>query len=136
MLKYTLLRETRQGYLFNLNHLLISFNQCYMSELILTDQNFDQEVLKSNVPVLVDFWAPWCGPCQMMGPIVEEIGKEISDTKVKIGKLNVDENQVIAGKYQVMSIPTFLLFKGGEVIDQMIGGVPKEKLKGMVEKHM
>jgi len=107
-----------------------------MSETMLTDQNFDQEVLKSNVPVLVDFWAPWCGPCQMMGPVIEEIAKEMDISKAKIAKLNVDDNQVIAGKYQVMSIPTFLIFKGGEVVDQMVGGVPKEKLKEMLEKHL
>lgn len=106
-----------------------------MSELTLTDQNFEGEVLKSNVPVLVDFWAPWCGPCQMMGPIIEELAGEFDSSKVKIGKLNVDENQAVAGKYEVMSIPTFLVFKGGQVVDQMVGGVPKEKLKGMVEKH-
>jgi thioredoxin 1 len=107
-----------------------------MSEIILTDANFEQEVLKSNVPVLVDFWAPWCGPCQMMGPIVEELAGEMDTSKFKVGKLNVDENQVIAGKYHVMSIPTFLVFKNGEVADQMVGGVPKEKLKGMMEKHL
>lgn len=106
-----------------------------MPELILTDQNFDQEVLKSTVPVLVDFWAPWCGPCQMMGPIVEELIKEFDSSQVKIAKLNVDENQAIAGKYEVMSIPTFLLFKNGQVADQMVGGVPKEKLKAMIVQH-
>ena len=103
---------------------------------MLTDQNFDQEVLKSKVPVLVDFWAPWCGPCQMMGPLIEELAKELDSSKVKIAKLNVDDNQVIAGKYQVMSIPTFLVFKAGEVVDQMVGGVSKEKLKEMIEKHL
>ena len=107
-----------------------------MSEVILTDQNFEGEVVKSSVPVLVDFWAPWCGPCQMMGPLIEELSKELDASKIKIGKLNVDENQVMAGKYQVMSIPTFLVFKNGEVVDQMIGGVSKEKLQGMIEKHL
>lgn len=105
-----------------------------MSELNLNDQNFDELVLKSNVPVLVDFWAPWCGPCQMMGPIIEELANEVDGNKAKVGKLNVDENQVVAGKYQVMSIPTFLLFKKGEVVDKMIGGVSKDKLKELLNK--
>lgn len=107
-----------------------------MSHVNLTDQNFEEEVVKSTVPVLVDFWAPWCGPCQMMGPIIDELSGEFDASKVKIAKLNVDENQVVAGKYQVMSIPTFLVFKGGEVVDQMVGGVPKEKLKEMLDKHV
>ncbi len=105
-----------------------------MAELTLSDTNFEAEVIKSEVPVLVDFWAPWCGPCQMMGPIIEELSEEYN--KAKVGKLNVDENQATAGKYQVMSIPTFLVFKGGEVVDQMTGGVPKEKLKMMLDKHI
>ena len=106
-----------------------------MSEIILTDANFDVEVLKSSVPVLVDFWAPWCGPCQMMGPIIAQIAEEFDASKLKVGKLNVDDNQMVAGKYQVLSIPTFLVFKDGQVVDKMIGGVQKEKLKAMVEKH-
>jgi thioredoxin 1 len=107
-----------------------------MSELTLTDSNFETEVLQSNVPVLVDFWAPWCGPCQMMGPIVEEIATSLDASKGKVGKLNVDDNQVVAGKYQVLSIPTFIVFKGGKVVDQMVGGVSKEKLQAMVDKHL
>jgi len=107
-----------------------------MSEVILTDQNFEEEVLKSTLPVFVDFWAPWCGPCQMMGPIVEDLAKEMDVAKVKIAKLNVDENQVVAGQFQVMSIPTFLVFKNGQMVDKMVGGVSKEKLKGMIEKHV
>jgi len=106
-----------------------------MSEIILTDANFEAEVIKSDVPVFVDFWAPWCGPCQMMGPVVEQLSQEFAG-KAKVGKLNVDENNLIAGKYRVMSIPTFLVFKGGEVVDQMIGGVPKERLKEMINKHL
>src|SRR3989344_1320726 len=92
-----------------------------MNELKLTDGNFEGEVLKSAVPVLVDFWAPWCGPCQMMGPIVEELSSEYDQSKIKVGKLDVDQNQAVAGKYQVMSIPTFLIFKGGELVDKMVG---------------
>lgn len=107
-----------------------------MSEVNLTDQNFESEVLKSNVPVLVDFWAPWCGPCQMMAPLIDELAKEFADKKIKIAKLNVDENQDVPGKYQVMSIPTFLVFKNGQVADQMVGGIPKEKLKQMLAKYI
>lgn len=107
-----------------------------MAELNLTDDTFEAEVLNSDVPVLVDFWAPWCGPCQMMGPIVEELAGEYDASKVKIAKINVDENSATAGKYSVMSIPTFLMIKGGEVVDTVTGGVPKEKLKEVIDKHI
>jgi len=101
-----------------------------------TDANFNEEVLKSTVPVLVDFWAPWCGPCQMMGPIVEELGKEFEGKNIKIGKLNVDESSETAGQYGIMSIPSFMVFKNGEIVDQVTGGVQKEKLIEMIEKVM
>src|SRR3989338_1584304 len=107
-----------------------------MPQAIFTDANFEAEVLKSPIPVFVDFWAPWCGPCQMMGPMVEELADEYDSAKVKIGKLNVDDNQAVAGQYQVMSIPTFLVFKNGQVVDKLIGGVQKEKLKKMINKHL
>lgn len=106
-----------------------------MSEKIFTDANFDEEVLKSEKPVLVDFWAPWCGPCKMMGPIVEELATENANKSIKIGKLNVDENSAMAGKFGVMSIPTFLVFKNGEVVDQAVGGVGKEKLQELINKN-
>lgn len=106
-----------------------------MAEVTLTDDNFKVEVLESDVPVLVDFWAPWCGPCQMMGPIIEELAASTDAGTFKIGKLNVDENQGTAGQYQVMSIPTFLVFKGGEKVDQLVGGLPKEKLEELIAKH-
>lgn len=93
-----------------------------------TDQNFDQEVLKSDVPVLVDFWAPWCGPCQMMGPVVEELAGEMGD-KAKVGKVNVDENPEISAKFGIMSIPAIKLFKGGEMVKEFIGVQNKELLK-------
>lgn len=98
----------------------------------LTDQNFEQEVLRADRPVLVDFWAPWCGPCQIMGPIVEELAQEMEE-KVTMGKLNVDENPITAQKYGVMSIPTLIIFKGGIIIDQIIGVQSKEVLKEKLE---
>lgn len=98
-----------------------------MSEIIFTDANFDSEVIKSAAPVLVDFWAPWCGPCQAQGPIVEELAKEMD--AVKIGKLNVDENPAVAQRYNIMSIPTLLIFKGGQVVEQLAGLTQKGKLK-------
>jgi thioredoxin 1 len=107
-----------------------------MSEIILTDANFEEEVLKSTVPVFVDFWAEWCGPCQMMGPIVEQLASEYDAVKVKIAKANVDDNQILAGKYEVMSIPTFIVFKNGGAVDKIIGGVTKEKLKEMIDKSL
>ncbi|MBD3281481.1 thioredoxin [Candidatus Uhrbacteria bacterium] len=99
---------------------------------VFTDDNFEQEALKAGEPVLVDFWAPWCGPCQMMAPVVDELAAEY-EGKVKIGKLNVDENQVIAGKYGIMSIPTMLLFKDGAVAEQFVGGMSKEDLKAKID---
>ena len=104
--------------------------------LVLTNENFNQEVLQSDKPVFVDFWAPWCGPCQMMGPIVEELAEEYKDKDIKIGKCNVDENNDVATQYNVMSIPTFLMFKGGVVVDQVTGGVQKEKLKEMLDRAL
>jgi thioredoxin 1 len=106
-----------------------------MAEHVFTDSNFESDVLGESLPVLVDFWAPWCGPCQQMGPIVEAISTEFTG-KAVVGKLNVDENQATAGKYNVMSIPTFLVFRNGEVVDQMVGGTTGEKLKELVEKHI
>lgn len=86
--------------------------------------NFEQEVLQSDMPVMVDFYADWCGPCKMVAPIVEALSKEY-DGKVKIGKLNVDESVAIAQKYNVMSIPTLLFIKNGQVVDQIVGAIPK-----------
>jgi len=99
----------------------------------LNDKNFESEVLKSDKVALVDFWAPWCGPCQMMGPIVEETSKEIGDTAI-VGKCNVDENPNTAQKYGVMSIPTLILFKNGEIVKQMVGVQSKETLLEEIKK--
>lgn len=96
-------------------------------EVILTDKNFEEEVIKSKGVTLVDFWAPWCGPCRMLGPIVEEIAEDFKG-KAKICKLNVDENQETAGKFGVMSIPTVLIFKDGKQAETLIGVQPKEVL--------
>src|SRR5699024_1081064 len=96
------------------------------------DQNFSQET--SDGLVLVDFWAPWCGPCKMIAPVLEELDGEMSDT-VKIVKLNVDDNQETAGNYGVMSIPTLLLMKDGNVVDQVVGFQPKEALEELINKH-
>lgn len=98
-----------------------------MADITITDSNFDAEVLKSDKPVLVDFWAVWCGPCQMQGPIVEDVAHDLAG-KAVIGKLNVDENPQTAQKYGVMSIPTLMIFKGGTVVKQFIGVQSKETL--------
>jgi thioredoxin 1 len=98
-------------------------------------KSFEKEVLKSEIPTLVDFWAPWCGPCQMMGPILDEIAEELKG-KVKIVKLNTEEpeNQQLAMEYQIMSIPNMKLFKDGKVIKEFVGSRPKEALKEELEK--
>jgi thioredoxin len=100
---------------------------------VFTDDNFEQEVLKSDKPVLVDFWASWCGPCQIMGPIIEELAEELKD-KFLIGKLNVDENRETAAKFGIMSIPTLIIFKDGKEAKQLIGVQAKESLKEELEK--
>ena len=103
--------------------------------LELTDANFDQEVLQSDVPVLVDFWAVWCGPCKMVGPIVEEIAGEYAG-KIKVGKLDVDNNRQAAMNFGIRSIPTILLFKGGDVVETMIGAAPKAQIVEKISKHI
>jgi thioredoxin 1 len=100
-----------------------------------TDDNFQAEVLEAETPVLVDFWAPWCGPCRMVAPVVEEIAKERADA-LKVVKLNVDENQQTAIAYDVMSIPTLILFSGGEVAKKVIGAYPKRKLEAELEPSL
>ena len=103
-----------------------------MSVIHLTDNEFEQEVLQSGNPVLVDFWAPWCGPCQALGPILDELSKEYDD-KVKICKINIDENQSMASKYQVLSIPTLLFFKDGGVVNQLAGARPAADIKKVID---
>jgi thioredoxin 1 len=100
-----------------------------------TDAEFDQEVLKSDLPVLVDFWAPWCGPCRMVAPIVEELAQEY-DGRVKFVKVNTDDNVGTAVRYGIRSIPTLLVFKGGQPVAQVIGFRPKSELKKVLEKAL
>lgn len=104
-----------------------------MADITITDSNFESEVLKSDKPVLVDFWAVWCGPCVVQGPIVEEVATQMGD-KAKIGKLNVDENPNVAQQYGIMSIPTIMIFKSGTVVKQFIGVQSRETLLSELHK--
>jgi thioredoxin 1 len=103
--------------------------------LSVTDSTFKQEVLESDVPVLVDFWAPWCGPCRMVAPVVDEIADQYVG-QVKVVKVNTDENPSIASQYGIRSIPTLMIFKGGQRVDMVVGAVPKSTLAQTLEKHL
>lgn len=105
------------------------------SVIHLTKSNFEEDVLKSEVPVLVDFWAPWCGPCRAVAPILDEVATELGE-KAKISKINVDEETELAGNYKIMSIPTMIVFKNGEVAEKMIGLRQKGELIEILNKHM
>ncbi len=102
-----------------------------MAELVITKENFEKEVLNSDIPVLIDFWAAWCAPCRMLAPTIEGIAKDY-EGKVKVGKINVDEQPELAGRYGIMSIPTVVVFKDGKPAAQSVGFVPKEKLVSML----
>jgi len=106
-----------------------------MKAVEITGTNFQTEVLKSDKPVLLDFWAEWCGPCKMIAPVVEELAEEY-DGKLKVGKVDVDSNQQTSMQYGVRSIPTLLIFKGGRVVDQLVGAVPKRILAEKITKHL
>lgn len=106
-----------------------------MSALHLTEQNFEQEVLKSNIPVLVDFWAEWCGPCRAIAPIVEELATELQG-KMKVAKLDVDAAQDLAAEYDVRSIPTLLIFKNGKSVQEILGAMPKAQLMAKIQPHL
>ena len=101
-----------------------------MAVMHVTTQDFEEKVLHSDIPVLVDFWAPWCGPCRMVGPIVEEIARERTD--IKVGKVNVDEQPELAGQFGVMSIPTLVVIKNGQIVNQSVGAKPKNAILAML----
>ena len=103
-----------------------------MAELKITRENFENEVMKSNIPVLIDFWAPWCGPCRMMGPIIEQLAEEY-EGKAKVGKVNVDEEAELSQAFGVMSIPTIVLVKDGKIVKQAVGARPKAEVEAMLQ---
>jgi len=103
--------------------------------LTFTDDSFDKDVLNSDIPVLVDFWAEWCGPCRMMGPTVDQVATDYAG-KVKVGKLDVDSNQQTAYRYGIRGIPTLLLFKGGQIVEQKVGAIGKPEFQKMLDKHV
>jgi thioredoxin 1 len=110
-------------------------NQEKQSYVTLTDRNFHKTVLETKKPVLVDFWAPWCGPCQVMGPVIKELAEEFQ-TRAVVAKVNVDDHQEIAARYGIQSIPTLMIFQNGEVVEQMVGTMPKTALTQKLESQL
>ena len=106
-----------------------------MGALHLDEKSFEAEVVKSTLPVLVDFWAEWCGPCKMIAPIIDQLSVELQD-KMKVAKVNVDESPQLAGQFNVMSIPTLLIFKGGLPVEQIVGAMPKDRLLAKLNSHL
>jgi thioredoxin 1 len=106
-----------------------------MALVHLTDDNFKSEVMDSELPVLVDFWAPWCGPCKMIGPVVEELAKEF-DKKLKVGKINIDDNPKAATQHGIMSIPTLMFFKNGKIMEQVVGALSRQELKKKILNNL
>ena len=104
-------------------------------EITLTDESFETEAIQSDIPILVDFWAPWCGPCRFVGPILTQIAEE-HPNDIKIGKLNVDDNPNTAQKFGITGIPTMILFKDGQPVDRIVGAVPKQTLEETLKKHL
>jgi thioredoxin 1 len=103
--------------------------------IVLTDANFETEVLQSKIPVLIDFWAPWCGPCKMIGPSVEQLAIDYTD-RVKVGKVNVDEETSLASRHNVVSIPTFVVYKDGNIVNQAVGGLPKQNIEALFTDYI
>ena len=106
-----------------------------MSEIILNDSNFEQEVLKSDKPVLVDFWATWCGPCRMLAPMISQLAVKLSD-RIKVGKVDVDENPILAETFNISSIPTLIIFKDGKAVSQRVGGAPMGVLEAFINNAL
>lgn len=125
------LRYTKQ---LKSKHIYKDFEVMSAAEPV-TDSSFKQEVLDSPIPVLVDFWAPWCGPCRMVAPVVDEIAQQYAG-QVKVVKINTDENPSVASQYGIRSIPTLMIFKGGQRVDMVVGAVPKTNLASTLEKHL
>ena len=106
-----------------------------MAEINVNQENFEQEVLKSDIPVLVDFWAAWCGPCKMLGPVVAQLAEEY-DGKIKVAKVDCDENEDLAMEYGISNIPAIKIFKNGEIVDESLGFAPKPKLEELIKKYL